>query len=133
MAIERGLGKWRFVFNLLPKNMNESGQSFKLSILPDSRFISYNSLYISWRSLKQQLGFFKEAFTSPLGKIILIQFDTYIAVYKIENENLITEPLVTVPINENDEVIMSEWCSGGYVEQWERAFIGGELIVGEQN
>lgn len=132
LAIERGLGKWRFVFNLLPKNMNESGQSFKLSILPDSRFINYNSLYISWRSLKQQLGFFKDAFTSPLGKIILIQFDTYIAVYKIENENLITEPLVTVPINENDEVIMSEWCSGGYVEQWERAFIGGELIVGEQ-
>ena len=78
------------------------------------------------------MGFFKDAFTSPLGKIILIQFDTYIAVYKIENENLITEPLVTVPINENDEVIMSEWCSGGYVEQWERAFIGGELIVGEQ-
>ena len=80
MAIERRIGRWTFVANLLPKNMNEAGESFKLSILPDSRFINYNSLYISWKSLKQQLGFFKDAFISPLAKIILVQFDSYIAV-----------------------------------------------------
>lgn len=131
LAIERRIGRWRFVANLLPKNMNEAGESFKLSILPDSRFINYNSLYISWKSLKQQLGFFKDAFTSPLGKIILVQFDTYIAVYKIENGSLITEPLVTIPIDEKDEIIMSEWCSGTYVEEWEKTFIDGELIIGD--
>ena len=131
LAIERRIGRWRFVANLLPKNMNEAGESFKLSILPDSRFIKYNSLYISWKSLKQQLGFFKDAFTSPLGKIILVQFDTYIAVYKIENGSLITEPLVTTPIDEKDEIIMSEWCSGTYVEEWEKTFIDGELIIGD--
>lgn len=131
LAIERRIGRWRFVANLLPKNMNEAGESFKLSILPDSRFINYNSLYISWKSLKQQLGFFKDAFTSPLGKIILVQFDTYIAVYKIENGSLITEPLVTTPIDEKDEIIMSEWCSGTYVEEWEKTFIDGELIIGD--
>ena len=131
LAIERRIGRWRFVANLLPKNMNEAGESFKLSILPDSRFINYNSLYISWKSLKQQLGFFKDAFTSPLGKIILVQFDTYIAVYKIENGSLITEPLVTTPIDEKDEIIMSEWCSGTYEEEWEKTFIDGELIIGD--
>ena len=130
LAIERRIGRWTFVANLLPKNMNEAGESFKLSILPDSRFINYNSLYISWKSLKQQLGFFKDAFISPLAKIILVQFDSYIAVYKIENGNIITEPLVTIPIEENDEIIMSEWASGSYVEQWEKAFIDGELIIG---
>ena len=129
LAIERRIGRWRFVANLLPKNINDAGESFKLSILPDSRFINYNSLYISWKSLKQQLGFFKDAFTSPLGKIALIQFNSYIAVYKMENGNLVTEPLVTIPINERDEIIMSEWCSGSYVEQWEKAFADGELII----
>ena len=39
LAIERRIGRWTFVANLLPKNMNEAGESFKLSILPDSRFI----------------------------------------------------------------------------------------------
>ena len=66
-----------------------------------------------------------------MGKIILVQFDTYIAVYKIENGSLITEPLVTTPIDEKDEIIMSEWCSGTYVEEWEKTFIDGELIIGD--
>ena len=131
LAIERSVGRWRFVANLLPKDMNEAGESFNLSILPDSRFINYNSLYISWKALKQQLGFFKDAFISPLCKIALVQFDSYIAVYKIENGSLITEPLVTVPIGEDDEIIMAEWCSGSYVEQWEKAFVDGELIIGD--
>lgn len=131
LAIERSVGRWRFVANLLPKDMNEEGESFNLSILPDSRFINYNSLYISWKALKQQLGFFKDAFISPLCKIALVQFDSYIAVYKIENGSLITEPLVTVPIGEDDEIIMAEWCSGSYVEQWEKAFVDGELIIGD--
>ena len=129
LAIERRIGRWMFVANLLPKDMNEAGESFKISILPDSRFINYNSLYMSWKALKQQLGFFKDVFISPLGKIALVQFYDYIAIYKIENGNLITEPLEMIPIGENDEIIMSEWSSGSYVEQWEKAFVDGELII----
>ena len=109
--------------------MNEAGESFKLSILPDSRFINYNSLYISWKALKQQLGLFKDAFISPLGKIALIQFDKYISIYKIENGMLITEPIEMIPIDENEEVIMAEWCDGSYVEQWEKVFLDGDVIL----
>lgn len=129
VAIERRIGRWMFVANLLPKDVNEAGESFKISILPDNRFINYNSLYMSWKALKQQFGFFKDVFISPLGKIALVQFDDYIAIYKIENGNLITEPLEMIPIGENDEIIMSEWSSGSYVEQWEKAFVDGELII----
>lgn len=129
IAIERRVGRWMFVANILPNNMNESGVDFKISILPDSRFINYNSLYISWKALKGQLGFFKDVFISPLGKIALIQFDDYIAIYKIEDTMLIAEPLVMIPIEENEEIIMSEWASGSYVEQWEKVFVDGELII----
>lgn len=129
LAIERRIGRWMFVANLLPRDMNEAGESFKISILPDNRFINYNSLYMSWKALKQQLGFFKDVFMSPLGKIALVQFDDYIAIYKIENGNLITEPLEMIPIGENDEIIMSEWASGSYVEQWQKVFVDGELII----
>lgn len=131
VAIERSVGRWRFVVNLLTKDMNDIGESFNISILPDSRFINYNSLYISWKTLKQQLGFFKDAFISPLCNIMLVQFDRYIAVYKIENGNIIPEPLVTIPIGEDDEIIMSEWCSGSYVEQWKEVFIDGKSIIGD--
>ena len=67
----------------MPKNMNEDGEEFNIGILPEKRFINYNTMYISWKDLKSELGLFKDAFISPLGKIALIQFDKYISIYKI--------------------------------------------------
>ena len=64
-----------------------------------------------------------------LGKIALIQFDKYISIYKIENGMLITEPIEMIPIDENEEVIMAEWCDGSYVEQWEKVFLDGDVIL----
>lgn len=129
IAIERRSGRWMFVANLLPNDMSESGVNIKIPILPDSRFINYNSLYISWKALKRQLGLFKDVFISPLNKIAIIQFDEYISIYKIENDILIAEPLVMIPIEENEEIIMAEWAAGTYVNQWEKVFNNGKLIV----
>lgn len=129
VAIKRELGKWRFIGKILPKNMNEDGEEFNIGILPEKRFINYNTMYISWKDLKSELGLFKDAFISPLGKIALIQFDKYISIYKIENGMLITEPIEMIPIDENEEVIMAEWCDGSYVEQWEKVFLDGDVIL----
>lgn len=129
IAIKRELGKWKFVSKILPKNMNEEGEDVNLELLPDKRFINYNLMYISWKDLKNELGIFKDVFISPLYKIALIQFDKYISIYKIENERLIAEPLEMIPIDENEEIIMAEWCSGKYVEQWEKVFIDGDIIL----
>ena len=129
IAIKRELGKWRFIGKILPKNMDEDGEEFNIGILPEKRFINYNNMYISWKDLKSELGLFKDAFISPLGKIALIQFDRYISIYKIENGMLITEPIEMIPIEENEEVIMAEWCDGNYVEQWEKVFIDGDIIL----
>lgn len=129
IAIKRELGKWKFASKILPKNMNEEGEDVNLELLPDKRFINYNLMYISWKDLKNELGIFKDVFISPLYKIALIQFDKYISIYKIENERLIAEPLEMIPIDENEEIIMAEWCSGKYVEQWEKVFIDGDIIL----
>lgn len=129
IAIKRELGKWKFASKILPKNMNEEGEDVNLELLPDKRFINYNLMYISWKDLKNELGIFKDVFISPLYKIALIQFDKYISIYKIENERLIAEPLEMIPIDEKEEIIMAEWCSGKYVEQWEKVFIDGDIIL----
>ena len=34
-----------------------------------------------------------------------------------------------IPIDENEEVIMAEWCDGSYVEQWEKVFLDGDVIL----
>lgn len=129
ISIERRTGRWMYVANILPNDMSESGANLKIPILPDNRFINYNSLYISWKTLKGQLGLFKDVFISPLNKIAIIQFNNYISIYKIENDVLIEEPLVTIDIEENEEVIMAEWASGSYVKQWEKVFLDGRVII----
>ena len=88
--------------------MNEEGEDVNLDILPDKRFINYNLMYISWKDLKNELGIFKDVFISPLYKIALIQFNEYISIYKIEDGNIIAEPLEMIPINENEEIVMGE-------------------------
>ena len=93
-----------------------------------STTLSHIYLAFSISSLTLSISF-KDVFISPLYKIALIQFNEYISIYKIEDGNIIAEPLEMIPINENEEVVMAEWCSGKYVEQWEKVFIDGEVIL----
>ena len=46
-----------------------------------------------------------------------------------ELKKLPEKPGIYIMHGENDEIIMSEWSSGSYVEQWEKAFVDGELII----
>lgn len=129
ITMERSLGKWMLISKILPKNNDYTGIDFKLSLFPNKKLINYNYLNISWKTLKSELGFFKDAYTSPNRKIALIQYDEYLAVYRIDNGILVLSPVAIIPIGENDEIIMAEWCEGSYVKAWEKSFYDGEIIM----
>ncbi|EKY28691.1 hypothetical protein [Clostridium celatum] len=128
ITMERSNGKWVLISQITPKINENKGKDFKLSLFPNKKLINYNYLNVSLKSLKSELGYFKDAFTSPEGKIALIQFEDYIAIYKIENGTIIASPLEIIDINEDAEIIMAEWCSSSYVDQWEKVFIDGEEV-----
>ena len=59
---------------------------------------------------------------------MLVQFNNYLSVYKINNGMIEESPLANTPIYPNEEIIMTEWCGSSYVDQWERIFLNGEII-----
>ena len=132
ITMERNFGKWVLISKIKAKNDTFDGFDFKLSLLPNKKLINYNYLNISWKSLKSELGFFKDAYTSPNGEIVLIQYNEYIAIYRIDNGVLLSYPLAAIPIDKNDEIIMAEWSEGTYVEQWEKIFSDGEIILEDE-
>ena len=42
---------------------------------------------------------------------------------------LLASTTLSIEKYKNEEVVMAEWCSGKYVEQWEKVFIDGEVIL----
>ena len=90
--------------------------------------INYNSLYIPWKSLIDELTFLKDAYTSPGGKIAIVQFSDYISIYRIVNGVIQGSPLSTILIEDNEEIVMAVWCSGNYVDSWEKFFLDGYNI-----
>lgn len=120
------IGRWRIVGKLgATETFNKD---FIFSILPNKKLINFNMLYVPWKTLKGELVFFKDAFTSPEAQIMLVQFNNYLSVYKINNGMIEESPLANIPIYPDEEIIMTEWCGSSYVDQWERIFLNGEII-----
>lgn len=126
ITMKRVLGRWRIVGKLgATETFNKD---FIFSILPNKKLINFNMLYVPWKTLKGELVFFKDAFTSPEAQIMLVQFNNYLSVYKINNGMIEESPLANIPIYPDEEIIMTEWCGSSYVDQWERIFLNGEII-----
>lgn len=128
ITMKRVLGRWRIVGKInTTKNDNQENE-FVFSILPNKKLINFNSLYVPWKTLKGELVFFKDAFTSPEAQIIIVQFNNFLSVYRINNGINEESPLINIPILPDEEIIMTEWCGSTYVDQWEKNFIDGRII-----
>lgn len=127
LTMGRQLGKWILQGGISNKEGNNP-YLFTLPISPNNKLINYNSLYIPWKSLIDELTFLKDAYTSPGGKIAIVQFSDYISIYRIVNGVIQGSPLSTILIEDNEEIVMAEWCSGNYVDSWEKFFLDGYNI-----
>ena len=127
-TMKRHLGKWVLTGRVRSKNIENEGLDFILPIPPNKNIINYNRLYIPWKTLKGELGFFEDVHTSPLGALALVKYSDYLSAYEINNGDIQEYPLFTINLNENDEIIMAEWCSDIYVEQWEKVFLDGKNL-----
>lgn len=128
-SLSRKDGKWNLIGKISPIDGQGSGVDFKLGFKVSKKLLNYNSLAIPWKVLRGELPFIKDAYTSPTGRLAIGIFKDNLAIYEIENERLKGSPLFNIFLNNGEEVIMAEWCSGSYVQQWEKAFKDGIEIV----
>lgn len=132
IKMDRKDGRWILKGKIKSIKENESGKDFELSIEPNKKLINFNSLVVPWKILKGEIPFMEDSITSPSGEVAIIRYKKTLGIYKLEEGHLTGPPLDSIKIRKNEEIIMTEWCSSSYVEQWEKAFIDGRNLIQEE-
>lgn len=127
-TIKRIEGRWNIVGKIPAIDNTNDGINYRISLNLNKKILNYDTLLIPWKDLKGKFPFIKDAYTAPTGRIAIILFNDKLLVYEMEDRDIKGSPLITVDINEDEEVIMAEWASGSYVDSWAKAFKDGKII-----
>ena len=127
-TIKRIEGKWNLVGKIPSIGNTEDGIEYRISLNPNKKILNYDTLLVSWKDLKGKFPFIRDAYTSPTGRMAIILFNDKLLVYEMEDRDIKGSPLITIDLNNNEEVIMAEWASGSYVDSWAKAFKDGKEI-----
>lgn len=96
---------------------------FDLKIIPPLNLICYDTLVLNWHKIKDRVPDAVDAFTSPDKDIALVKTKNKLTIYTIEAEQLAENPLADIELQEGETVIMAEWATGSYVDNWEKSFL----------
>ena len=127
-TVKRKDGKWELVGNLGVINEQGKSEEYLLNLRPNTKMLNYDSLTIPWKQLKGDIPFIRDAYISPNERIAIILFEDNLAIYEIKDKMLKGAPLANINIG-NEEVIMAEWSTGAYVENWAKVFSNGRYIT----
>ncbi|MEA4926184.1 MAG: hypothetical protein VB084_12850 [Syntrophomonadaceae bacterium] len=95
---------------------------FNINFLPPANLIFYDTLYLSWQSVKDRVPNALDAFTSPAKDIAVIKTKNKLYFFGISGEQLDSIPLGEMELKKGTSVIMAEWATGFYVDDWEKTF-----------
>lgn len=126
--VTRNEGKWEIIGGIEPINNDNNSIDFKSSIKISNKIVNYDILSIPWRGLKSDILYLRDAYTSPNEKLAIVVSSDQLLIYRIEDDKLEKTPLKMIEIGENDEIIMAEWCTEGYVDRWGKYFDSGKVL-----
>ncbi|MGL5354206.1 MAG: hypothetical protein ACRDA5_12920 [Clostridium sp.] len=126
-TVKRKDGKWGLVGSLGIINSSGQNEEYLLNLRPNSKMLNYDNLTIPWKILKAEIPFIRDAYISPNERIAIVLFDDNLAIYEVQDKMLKGVPLASIKIG-NEEVVMTEWATYGYVEKWAKVFSDGEYI-----
>ena len=121
-TLKRETGKWILQGKISPLNKNNKSYDYTLSIKPNDNLVKYDALMIPWRTLRNEIPFIKDAYTSPDGKMLIVIVEDELLVYGIDGNNISEKPMERIKLKDGEQVIMAEWCERDYVELWDVFF-----------
>ena len=83
---------------------------------------------IPWKTLKSEIPFLVDAFTSPDGTLAIIVVEDELLIYSIANGMLSDSPLKRIELKDGEKVVMAEWCNKEYVDKWGAVFNNSKII-----
>lgn len=122
----RKAGHWYFEGRVNLLNNNKMFfEDYRINIIPPSNLIFYDELSLTWADIKEKVPDAVDAYTSPNKDIaIILAKKNKLIIYEINNGMLGAVPLKQIKLQLNEKIIMAEWATGSYVENWEKAFMG---------
>lgn len=96
---------------------------FNINFIPPESPKFYNTLYLSWQSIRDRVPNATDAFTSPNKDIAVIKTTHKLYLFGISGEQLDSVPRGEIDLPEGTSIIMAEWATGFYVDEWEKNFI----------
>ncbi|MDA8442020.1 MAG: hypothetical protein M0Z55_06550 [Peptococcaceae bacterium] len=117
-------------------NYQKDGSSrfkdFNIDLIPPANLIFFDTLFLNWQNIKDRVPDAIDAFTSPNRDIALIKTKTKLFVYGISDDQLDNDPLAQIELKAGENIIMAEWATGSYVDNWEKAFLdNGAKLYGK--
>lgn len=101
-----------------------SSKDYDISVLPPSNIVYYDNLFMPVEDIESDIDGIIDVFSSPEKKLALILTKDTIYVFNIIEEDstfrLESNPIKTIKLKENENVIMSEWATNGYVHSWDK-------------
>lgn len=91
---------------------------FDINMIPPSKLVNYDQLYVSWGKIKERVPEAIDAYTSPNQEFALIILDSQILVYKIKKGELWEVPVRSINIDSKEKVVMAQWAKGDEVQKW---------------
>lgn len=118
-GLERKLGHWFFKGRINHKEDSEIvSTDYSINIIPPSKLIFYDELYVPWTSIKDRVPGAVDAYVSPNKDIALVITKSEIIVYGVQHGQIEKTPLQKIDLKDNETVVMAEWATGHYVEEW---------------
>ena len=96
---------------------------FDIKLLPPANLVFYDALYPGWQSIKDRVPNALDAFTSPNKDIAVVKTKSKLYIFGINGEQLNSIPLGEIALDEGTTIIMAEWATGFYVDDWEKNFL----------
>lgn len=121
-TIKRRPGRWIALAAetyAAPNNHAEGYELRELSLpLPESA-TSYDTLSLKWNEIKAVQPMAKDALTSPLDDMAAVFAGDWLYLYPYQKP-LKGDPLLTVSLQPGETMVMAQWATGSYVEEWVR-------------
>lgn len=129
-GLTRKKGHWQLQgrVNYQSNNIHET-LAFNINIMPPANIIFYDRLYPGWQSIKDRVPNALDAFTSPNKDIAVVRTKNKLYFFGINGGQLDKVLLGEIALEEGTMIIMAEWATGFYVNDWEENFINNGAQV----
>lgn len=122
-GLTRKNGHWKLQgrVNYYESNMPAS-MEFNINFLPPANLVFYDTLYPGWQSIKDRVPNALDVVTSPNKDFVVVKTKSKLYIFTINGEQLNSSPLGEISLQEGTTIIMAEWATGFYVDDWEKNF-----------